>query len=56
MNIKHGDKLEIEGFVGEVFKVTDSFIEVLFGGDALHFCIEEYDIDDRRVILIEESK
>ena len=56
MIIKHGDKVEIEGFVGEVIKVTDSFIEVLYGGDALHFCVEEYDINDERVILVKESK
>ena len=56
MNIKHGDKVEIEGFVGEVIKVTDSFIEVLYGGEALHCCVEEYDINDERVTLVEESK
>ena len=56
MIIKHGDKVEIEGFVGEVINVTDSFIEVLYGGDALHFCVEEYDINDEGVILVEESK
>lgn len=55
MNIKHGDKVEIEGFVGEVIKVTDSYIEVLYGGDALHYCIEEYGINDDRVTLVEEK-
>ena len=55
MIIKHGDKVEIEGFVGEVIKVTDSYIEVLYGGDSLHYCTDEYDIDDKRVTLAEEK-
>lgn len=55
VNIKHGDKVEIEGFVGEVIKVTDSFIEVLYIGDALHCYIDECDIDDDRVTLVEEK-
>ena len=55
MNIKHGDKVEIEGFVGEVLKVTDSYIEVLYGGDSLHYCTDEYDTDDKRVTLSEEK-
>ena len=56
MNIKYGDMVEVEGFLGEVIKVTDSFIEVLYGGDALHYCTERYDINDKRVVLVEEGE
>ena len=26
-------------------------IEVMFGGEALHYCVEKYDINDARVVL-----
>ena len=55
MKFKHGDTVEVEGYLGEVIKVTESYIEVLYGGDALHYCTEEYDINDRRVTLVEEK-
>ena len=55
MNIKYGDIVEVEGFLGEVIKVTDSFVEVLYGGDALHYCTEKYDINDNRVVLAKEK-
>ena len=43
--------VEVEGYLGEVIKVTESYIEVLYGGEALHYCIEKYDINDARVVL-----
>ncbi len=46
MKFKHGDMVEVEGYLGEVTKVTESYIEVLYGGEALHYCIEKYDIND----------
>ena len=55
MNIKHGDIVEVEGFLGEVTRVTDSFIEVLYGGESLHYCVEKYDINDNRVVLAKEK-
>ena len=51
MKFKHGDIVEVGGYVGEVIKVTESHIEVLYGGEALHYCIEKYDINDERVVL-----
>ena len=51
MKFKHGDVVEVEGYLGEVIKVTESYIEVLYGGEALHYCVEKYDIDDKRVVL-----
>ena len=43
--------VEVEGYLGEVIKVTESYIEVLYGGEALHYCVEKYDINDERVVL-----
>ena len=51
MKFKHGDMVEVEGYLGEVIKVTESYIEVLYGGEALHYCVEKYDINDARVVL-----
>ena len=51
MKFKHGDTVEVEGYLGEVIKVTESYIEVMYGGEALHYCVEKYDIDDARVVL-----
>ena len=51
MKFKHGDMVEVEGYVGEVIKVTESYIEVMYGGEALHYCVEKYGIDDERVAL-----
>ena len=51
MKFKHGDIVDIEGYLGEVIKVTESYIEVLYGGEALHYCVEKYDINDERVVL-----
>ena len=54
MKFKHGDTVDVEGYLGEVIKVTESYIEVLYGGEALHYCIEKYDIDDERVTVVKE--
>ena len=54
MKFKHGDMVEVEGYLGEVIKVTESYIEVLYGGEALHCCVEKYSIDDERVIVVKE--
>ena len=51
MKFKHGDTVDVEGYLGEVIKVTDTYIEVLYGGEALHYCVEKYDINDERVAL-----
>lgn len=51
MKFKHGDMVEVEGYIGEVIKVTESYIEVLYGGEALHYYVEKYGIDDERVVL-----
>ena len=56
MNFKHGDTVEVEGYFGEVIEVTDSFIEVLYGGESLHYCVEKYDINDNKVVLVEEGE
>ena len=56
MKFKHGDVVEVEGYLGEVIKVTESYIEVLYGGEALHYCIEKYRIDDERVVLVTRNK
>ena len=54
MKFKHGDVVEVEGYLGEVIKVTESYIEVLYGGAALHYCVEKYNINDDRIILVKE--
>ena len=55
MKFKHGDIVDIEGYLGEVIKVTESHIEVMYGGEALHYCVEKYDIDDERVVLSDNA-
>lgn len=39
-----------------VREVTESYIEVLYGGVALHYCVEKYDINDAKVILVKGEK
>ena len=51
MKFKHGDIVDVEGYLGEVIEVTESYIGVLYGGEALHYCVEKYDINDERVVL-----
>ena len=54
MKFKHGDTVEVEGYLGEVIKVTESYIEVLYGGEALHYCVEKYGINDKRITIVKE--
>ncbi len=56
MKFKHGDIVDVEGYLGEVVKVTESYIEVMYGGEALHYCVEKYDINDERVVLVTRNK
>ena len=56
MKFKHGDMVEVEGYLGEVIKVTESYIEVMYGGEALHYCVEKYDINDSKVTVIQSHK
>ena len=56
MKFKHGDVVEVEGYLGEVIKVTESYIEVLYGGEALHYCIDKYYIEDERIVLSTHNK
>ena len=56
MKFKHGDMVEVEGYLGEVTEVTESYIEVLYGGEALHYCVEKYSINDDRVLLVKGEK
>ena len=37
-------------------KVREAYIEVLYGGEALHYCVEKYDINDAKVILVKGEK
>ena len=41
MNIKHGDTISYKGFIGEVVSVTVNKVTVHYGGDALHYFVEE---------------
>ena len=54
MKFKHGDMVEVEGYTGEVIKVTESYIEVLYGGEALHYCVEKYSLDDKSITVAKE--
>ena len=56
MKFKHGDVVEVEGYMGEVIRVTEPYIEVMYGGEALHYCVEKYRIDDERVVLVTRNK
>ena len=57
MKFKHGDVVEVEGYLGEVIKVTESYIEVLYGGgEALHYCVEKYNINDERITVVKGEK
>lgn len=50
MVLKKGDTVSVNGFVGEVIYLDGDLVEVLFGGDALHYCVETVSIDD--VVLV----
>lgn len=53
---KKGDVVKVCGYVGEVISVSDTEIEVLFGGDALHYCVEKYPINFDEIELLEEVR
>ena len=50
MVLKKGDTVSVNGFVGEVISLDGDLVEVLFGGNALHYCVEKVSIDD--VVLV----
>ena len=50
MVLKKGDTVSVNGFVGEVISLDGDLVEVLFGGSALHYCVETVNIDD--VVLV----
>jgi len=56
MKFKHGDMVDVEGYLGEVIKVTESYIEVMYGGEVLHYCVEKYSINDDRFLLVKGEK
>lgn len=47
---KKGDTVSVNGFVGEVISLDGDLVEVLFGGNALHYCVEMVSVDD--VVLV----
>ena len=47
---KNGDEVSVFGFVGVFIKAEDGKALVHFGGEALHFCQEWYDISDLTLI------
>ena len=47
LNISFGDKVVVvQGYEGEVIRVSGDMILVHFGGDSLHFIQEWYSIKD----------
>ena len=43
---QRGDVVTVNGFTGEIIKASGTKAEVLFGGDALHNCVEEHDLSN----------
>ena len=43
---QRGDVVTVNGFTGEIIKASGAKVEVLFGGDALHNCVEEHDLSN----------
>ena len=43
---QRGDVVTVNGFTGEIIKAYGTEVEVLFGGDALHNCVEEHDLSN----------
>ena len=43
---QRGDVVIVNGFTGEIIKASGAKVEVLFGGDALHNCVEEHDLSN----------
>ena len=50
MVLKKGDTVSVNGFVGEVISLDGDSVEVLFGSNALHYCVEMVSVDD--VVLV----
>lgn len=50
MILNKGDTVSINGFVGEIISLDGNLVEVLFGGSALHYCIETYNIEDLELL------
>lgn len=50
MVLKKGDTVSFNGYVGEVISLDGDLVEVLFGGSALHYCVETYDIGDLELV------
>lgn len=50
MVLKKGDTVSFNGYVEEVISLDGDLVEVLFGGSALHYCVETYDIRDLELI------
>ena len=44
--LSFGDKVIVQGYEGEVIRVSGVMVLVHFGGDSLHFIQEWYDIKD----------
>ena len=43
---QRGEVVTVNGFTGEIIKASGTKVEVLFGGDALHNCVEEHDLSN----------
>ena len=43
---QRGDVVTVNGFTGEIIKASGTEVEGLFGGDALHNCVEEHDLSN----------
>ena len=41
---------------GEVVSVTDNKVTVHYGGESLHYCVEEYNIADNNIIVINTNE
>lgn len=46
INISFGDKVVVQGYEGEVIRVSGDMVLVHFGGDSLHFVQQWYNIED----------
>ena len=48
--LENGDTVSVFGFEGDFITLKGGKALVHFGGDALHFCQEWYDIDDVKLV------
>lgn len=51
-DLKYGDKVCIDGYDGEVISVTEDKVEVLYGGEALHYSIVWYEKENDYIEVI----